>query len=118
MKCKNGCLEGHSIYISECSSYSSYFDFAEIDNSDEIMIKASGENLCFERVDRTISLATCDETMHIRGWDIPTFVSYRPNQFYFMEYPLHIVNILTFSCVQVYGILTDSIADEPSNWGQ
>ena len=54
----------------------------------------------------------------VRGWDIPTFVSYRPNQFYFMEYPLHIVNILTFSCVQVYGILTDSIADEPSNWGQ
>lgn len=70
MKCKNGCLEGHSIYVSECSSYSSYFDFVEIADSDEIMIKVSGEDpsLCFERAERAVSLATCDETLQTQRW--------------------------------------------------
>lgn len=70
MKCKNGCMEGHSIYVSECSSYSSYFDFVEITDSDEIMIKVSDEdrNLCFERAERTVSLATCDETLQTQRW--------------------------------------------------
>jgi hypothetical protein len=70
MKCKNGCFEGHSIYVSECSSYSSYFDFVEIADSDEIMIKVvSDENLlCFERAEQKVSLATCDETLQMQRW--------------------------------------------------
>jgi hypothetical protein len=68
MKCKNECFEGNRLYITECSSYSSHFDYVEVGSSAEVLIKVSGKDLCFERANRVVSLATCNETLPTQRW--------------------------------------------------
>jgi hypothetical protein len=68
MKCKNGCFEGNRLYITECSSYSSFFDYVNVGSSDEVLIEVSGKDVCLERANQVVSLAICNETLPTQRW--------------------------------------------------
>ena len=59
-------------YVSRCSDPSDpdpkqLFDFVPVSH-DEVLIQAHNEDRCFHRVQRNVTLETCDATSHRQRW--------------------------------------------------
>ena len=72
MKCRWGCYDGHPLYITPCSGYSTYFTFVTptTGTGDEVMIQVNGTNLCVHRQGGSpkVYLRTCNETLEHQRW--------------------------------------------------
>lgn len=68
MECRNGsCDEGDKTYISKCGKKNQRYDFVFV-NSDDVLIRLNGKDLCFERKSFDIFLRKCDSKKQDQLW--------------------------------------------------
>ena len=68
LDCENDCDSGDTLYLRTCSGVSTYFQFLDIGDSDEILIEAA-EGLCLQRFSSfDIQLRPCDTQIINQRW--------------------------------------------------